>query len=191
MAKSDDFADAIKMMAADTGDELGLAMQNIMGDMINNNAIPRDAMGVDPSSIEGMYAQAYHHYNAGKYKEAARLFHLLQMLDGMEPKYPLGLGACYHMLEEYQNALTLYAMVCVSDPENPVPHYHASDCYVKMELVPAAIAELQMAMQLCGGQPQYAMIRDRSALTIKSLREQGTTPEGNMTPNVAAPEQSE
>lgn len=188
MTKSEDLAEAILSMASSTGDELGPAVESIMRDMTENNAIPREAMGIEGSTVEGLYTQAYHNYNAGRYKDAAKVFHLLQMLDGMEPNYPLGLGACYHMLEEYQNALAMYALVGVSDPENPIPHYHASDCYIKMDLIPAAIAELQIARGLCGAKAQYAKMRDRAAMTIKSLQEKGKAPEREGSPTIVAPE---
>jgi type III secretion system low calcium response chaperone LcrH/SycD len=187
MVNPDDLSEALKMMSEETGSSLGEAMKVIINDMSTNNTLPRDAIGIDSTTVEGLYAQAYHHYNSGRYKDAARLFVSLQLLDGMEPKYPLGLGACYQMLEEYQNAIITYSTVAISDPENPVPHYHASDCYVKQGLIPAAIAELQMTIELCGDQPQYAMMRDRARLTIKSLKEKGQSLDGAAPPSVEAP----
>lgn len=190
MASPDEYTDAMNMIGNETSDVLGPAVEKIVNNMVEKNMAPRDAIGIDPAHCEALYNQAYNAYNSGQYKEAARLFHLLQLADGLEPKFAIGLAACYQMLEEYKNALTLYATVTMVDPTDPIPHYHASDCYAKMELPSAAIAELEMAVQLCGSEPQYAVIKDRSLITIKSL--QGKEPHRStdkIPPAVEAPKE--
>ena len=42
------------------------------------------------------------------------------MLNAMEPKYILGLAACFHMLKEYFNAIQTYTMCSALDLQNPI-----------------------------------------------------------------------
>ena len=171
MVSPDDITAALNMMANETAKDLVPALQKVMDNMIMKDMLPKDAMAMDPRTVEATYAQAYHHYNTGQFKEAARLFQFLVLIDATEPKFGLGLAACHQMLEEYQNALQFYGVVEIIDPENPIPHFHSSDCYEKMGLSGAAIAELEMTVELCGTQPHYSTMKERALLTIKSLQE--------------------
>jgi type III secretion system low calcium response chaperone LcrH/SycD len=187
MGSEDELYQAMKMIVDESRPDVEKAMEAIIKGVTEQNMLPRDAIGMDPATIEGLYSQAYQHYNTGHYKEAARLFHMLQLLDGVEPKYPIGLGACYHMMEDYGNAITVYGMVTIIDPENPVPHYHASDCYLKMQLSAAAVGELEMAVELCGDKPEFATMKSRAQLMIRSIQEKGTAGTGPQAPSMAEP----
>ncbi|MBA3237901.1 MAG: SycD/LcrH family type III secretion system chaperone [Parachlamydiaceae bacterium] len=131
---------------------------------------PRDAMGLDDKMIEGIYAQAYRLYNTGKYKEASQLFRLLIMLNGAEPKYSLGFAACFHMSKEYATAAEVYTTCGMIDPNNPIPHYHASDCYVQLGDKISALIALEMAVKRSGTKPEYSQLKDRALMTIESLK---------------------
>ncbi len=65
----------------------------------------------------------------------------------MEPSNTLGIAACFHMLKEYKNAVQAYMICAMLDPENPIPHFHASDCYVEMKDNLSAIISLDLAVQ--------------------------------------------
>ncbi len=144
--------------------------QNIAAKAVQQGIMPKDMLGLSDAMVEGLYGQAYRLYNTGKYKDACQLFRLLIMLNSTEPKYAMGLAACFHMLKEYKNAVSSYAMCGVIDPENPIPHYHASDCYIHLNDPISAIIALEMAMKRAGNKPEYKTIKDRAQLTINSLR---------------------
>ncbi len=171
MVNVDDMSEAINRIGTDASDELSPAIDTIVDNLVNKNMMPMDAIGMDHKTVEALYVQAVNFYNTAQYKEAARAFHALVVLDAIESKFHIGLGASYQMLGEYENALTVYGSIGIFDPENPVPHYHASDCYIKQDLIPAAIAEMQIAVELCGDQPQYAMMKDRCLVSIKSYQD--------------------
>ncbi len=175
--------EALKMVADETSKELEPAVNAVVDNMLNKQMFPMDAMGMDHKIVEATYMQAVHLYNTAQYIESAKAFHALVLLHPAEVKFYIGLAASYHMVEEYDGALTIYGYIGVLDPESPVPHYHASDCYLKMDMTSPAIAELQIAMQLCGDQAQYAMIKDRCQITINALQEQANT---SAAPNVSS-----
>ncbi|MBS4168140.1 SycD/LcrH family type III secretion system chaperone [Parachlamydia sp. AcF125] len=139
---------------------------------VKRGLAPKDLMGMNDASVEGIYGQAYHLYNTGKYKDASHLFRLLIMLNGTESKYSMGLAASYHMLKAYESAVQVYAICALLDPENPIPHYHSSDCYIQMGDKVSAMIALKMALERAGNKPQYAPLKDRTTLTIKSLQKE-------------------
>lgn len=163
--------------------DLADAVGKISKNVFEKGMLPKDAMGLSESMIEGIYAYAYRLYNSGKYRDASHLFRILILLNPTESKYILGLGACQHMQHDYQNAIASYAFIGLVDPYNPLPHYHISDCYLKTNLIPMAKAELQQAIEKCGQQPQYALIKERAALMLESLNN-GQIVENNSMPNV-------
>ena len=150
--------------------------QNIAAKAVQQGVMPKDMLGLSDAMIEGIYGQAYRLYNTGKYKDACQLFRLLIMLNSTEPKYAMGLAACFHMLKEYKNAVSSYAMCGVIDPQNPIPHYHASDCYIHLKDPVSAIIALEMAIKRAGDKPEYQTIKDRAQMTINSLKQDMKNP---------------
>lgn len=145
------------------------AVEGVMHNIFEQGMLPKDAMGISDMVMEGIYGHAYRMYNAGQYSDAQHIFRILVMLNPLESKYAMGSGACLHMMKEYKTAAAIYTITSSIDPKNPVPHYHASDCYLKMDLRGAAINELKTTIELCGTQPAYAIIRDRSKMMLERL----------------------
>lgn len=156
--------------AQESMDKLGGALETLCDNIVKKGMLPKDALGLSDAVVEGIYAQAYRLYNTGKYSEASHLFRMLVMLNTTESKYILGLAACFHMLKEYLNAVQTYSMCSILDPENPIPHYHASDCYVQMKDNLSAIIALDLTVQRAGNKPEYSKIKERALLTIESLK---------------------
>jgi type III secretion system low calcium response chaperone LcrH/SycD len=159
--------------------EIQQALEGVMKNIFQRGMLPRDALGLSASAVENIYGHAYRLYNAGQYNEAQNLFRLLVMLDPGESKFLLGSAACFHMQKEYATASATYALVSVADPETPIPHYHAADCYLKMGLVGAAAIELKATIECCGEKPPYAMIRDRARMMLSRI-ESGQVEEGKV-----------
>lgn len=146
-------------------------VNTILHKIFDEKMLPKDAMGLSSEIVEGMYGQAYVLYNSGRYKEASQVFRLLITLDPTAIKYTLGLAASQHMMKDYANAVVTYQMCALMDPENPLPQYHASDCFLKMNDKESAIAALTMAVANAGNTPEYQTIADRCTMMIQSLKE--------------------
>lgn len=186
MVEDDELYQAMKTIVDESRPDVEQATQDLIM-RIKQGMVPREALAMDPATVEGLYGQAYQHYNTGHYQESARLFHMLQLLDPVESKFGIGLAACYQMMEDYGNAILTYNMVTIIDPENPVPHYHTSDCYLKMHVPAAAVGELEMAVELCGNKPEYATMKSRALLMIKSIQEKGEGGSNTEAPTMAEP----
>lgn len=143
----------------------------VASNIIKKGILPADALGLDDQMLEGIYGQAYRLYNTGKYQEASQLFRLLIMINSMEPKYSMGLAACFHMLKEYKNAVDAYTLCSIIDPNNPTPQYHASDCYIQMKDDLSAIIALELAIKRAGDQQQFKTLVDRAQMMVESLKE--------------------
>lgn len=158
------------------GDENAEKLEQGLGDitdkMFKQGMLPKDAIGLNNNILESVYAQAYRLYNTGKYIEAVHLFRILIMMNALEPKYMLGLAACFHMLKEYENAIQTYMMCCTIDPHNPVPHYHSSDCFIQMKDYLSAMLSLELAISTAGDKPEYAKMKERAQLSLDSLKKQ-------------------
>jgi type III secretion system low calcium response chaperone LcrH/SycD len=172
-----------KEEASDKGkkaeENLDKAFGELGNKMLKQGVLPKDALGVSNSYLENVYAQAYRLYNTGKYAEAIHLFRILIMLNAMEPKYMLGLAACFHMLKEYNNAIQTYTMCSALDPQTPIPHYHTSDCFIQMKDYLSAMVCLELTIDRAKDKPEYAKMKERAQMSLKSLKQQlNSTPEG-------------
>ncbi|WP_068467238.1 SycD/LcrH family type III secretion system chaperone [Candidatus Protochlamydia phocaeensis] len=159
-------------ISAQKDEKLDKAYGDLMNRMFKDGMAPKDAMGINNNVLESVYAQAYRLYNTGKYIEATHLFRILIMMNVSEPKYVLGLAACFHMMKEYKNAIQTYTMCSAIDPNSPIPHYHSSDCFIQMKDYVSAMLCLQMAIDKAGNKPEYAKIKERAALSLESLKQQ-------------------
>jgi len=145
-------------------------LSHISKEMLDKGLLPKNALGLSDNLIEGIYGQAYRLYNTGKYKESSQLFRMLIMIDATEPKYSMGLAACFHMMKEYQNAINTYAICGIMEPDSPIPHYHSSDCYLQMnDPISAAIA-LEMAIKRASDRQEFQALKDRATLTLDAIK---------------------
>lgn len=144
----------------------------ILTEALNKGVMPKTALHLNDDTMEAIYGQGYNLYNQGKYKEASYVFRLLMLLDYTSPKYVLGLAASLHRIKDYKNAANAYLLCGALDMNNPLPHYHSADCYIQLGFAPMAIFSLKIAIKTAGDQPQYSVIKERSALMLKTLEEQ-------------------
>jgi type III secretion system low calcium response chaperone LcrH/SycD len=148
--------------------QLQLAMEYAM----KKEIMPKTALKISDETMEAIYSQAYALYNQGKYKEASYVFRFLMLLDLSTSKYVLGIAACLHRMKDFANAANLYFLAAALDPENPIPHYHATDCYIQLGFPALAIIALQMAINTCGDKPQYQVLKERAKLLQSGLKQQ-------------------
>ncbi|KAF3362289.1 Low calcium response locus protein H [Chlamydiales bacterium STE3] len=166
----------VRKAVRDTGEHIhednGKDFSKITNKAIKNSGLIKDIIGLTDESAEGIYSQAYLLYNTGKYSDAAEIFRLLIMLNAMEPKYTMGLAACFHMMKEYESAASAYSLVSIVDPESPIPYFHASDCYIQMGDRASAIVSLDMAAAKASDKPEFAMLKERATITLQALRKE-------------------
>lgn len=130
----------------------------------------QQAMGVSDETLEEIYSLAYGYYNQGKYKEAIALF---QFLSGAAPtvyKYVLGLASSFHQLESYIDAACGFYIALNIEPDNPLPAYYITDCFLKQDLREEAEEFAKFTVKLCGNKAKYQELKERCELIHKSLK---------------------
>jgi type III secretion system low calcium response chaperone LcrH/SycD len=147
-------------------------LKSILSQAINSGIMPRQALKLSDDTMEAIYGQAYNLYNQGKYKEASYVFRLLMLLDYLTTKYMMGLAACLHRLHDYKQAANTYLLCGTLDSKNPLPHYHAADCYLQLQAPLLASFSLGLAVAAAADQPQYAIIKERASLMKEALNQQ-------------------
>jgi type III secretion system low calcium response chaperone LcrH/SycD len=128
--------------------------------------------GLTDEMMESLYSQAYILYNTGRYKDGLQVFRLLALLNPLEPKFIMGLAACFHMMKEYKSASSTYILVSILDPQNPIPCYHCSDCYIQTGDKLSAIAILESAIKRAGEKPEFAALKQRAIITMDALKKE-------------------
>ena len=102
--------------------------------MVTGKATLKDFRGIDDAQMEAMYAMGYNFYQAGRNEDAQKVFHVLAVLDNLEPKYWMGLGATFHEDGKWEKAAACYQMALTLDLKDPQPPYRLAECYAKLGL---------------------------------------------------------
>src|SRR5262249_28738689 len=114
----------------------------------------------------------YNLYNQGKFTDASYIFIVLMVLDPNQIKFQLGAAACLHRLGKYERAAQVYLVTSALDQTNPLPHFHAADCYIKMGALPIAEMCLKNTLECCGEKPEHAIVKERAQLMLSAVREE-------------------
>jgi len=144
----------------------------LLSEAANKGIMPKQALKLGDDTMEAIYGQAYNLYNQGRYKEASYVFRMLMLLDYLTPKYILGLAACLHRMKDFKTAANIYLLCGTLDTTNPLPHYHAADCYMQLEVPTMAMFSLGLAIKAAGDQPQYTIVKERALLMHEALEKQ-------------------
>jgi type III secretion system low calcium response chaperone LcrH/SycD len=139
---------------------------------LNKGIMPKNVLNLPPDTVEQIYTKAYNFYNQGKYKEASIIFQLLILLDPTVPKYMLGSAACLHRMELYEKAAQVYLLTAALDPENPLLHFHASDCYMKLHAPELALLELKNTIACAKDKQEFQIVKERAMMMLETVQAQ-------------------
>ncbi|GAB4233683.1 MAG: SycD/LcrH family type III secretion system chaperone SicA [Chlamydiales bacterium] len=152
-------------------DKIKESLESLASKIFEKGMTPREAMGMSKEMVEGLYGFGYRLYNTGKYPQASQLFRLLILIDPTEPRYTLGLAACFHMQKDYENAAAAYMLCSLISPNDPMLFYHASDCYMQMNKPHLAVEALENALKKMKGREEFTALRDRASLTLEMAKQ--------------------
>lgn len=137
-----------------------------------------EELGLTANMLNDLYAFSYRLYNTGKYEDGSLLFALLSLIDSNNPDYVFALGACYHRLKRYTQAMNSYMAAFFLNTNNPLPFFHIADCYIQMQKPAHAIFSLGMVIAQADNNPKYAVIKHKAQMMRDRLLhdvEQGIT----------------
>lgn len=107
--------------------------------------------GVKPLSKEeqnGLYATAFKLYNDGNYEPAAEIFTKLVLSAPFNLGFWKGLASSEQMKKEFTAALHAWCMVVLLNDKDPLPHFHAAECYISQGNTQEADKALNAAEKL-------------------------------------------
>lgn len=146
-----------------------LDAESIITKIIEGHLTAKEAMGFSDSYLEMIYAYAYNLFQAGQYKKASEAYRVLIFLNAKEAKFYQALAACLHREKEYLEAASYYIAATVINKEDPMPFYHAHDCFLKSNNVPGAILMLKMMLKTIGDNKKYELFKKQAEETVTKL----------------------
>lgn len=105
---------------------------SLLNEGMHRIQLNKPLMEASEKKIDEIYALAYLLYQKQHYQESSHYFRLLIVLRPAEIKFWKGMGACFQMQMEYEEALNCY-MSCFQLNEenrtNPFYYVQIADCY--------------------------------------------------------------
>lgn len=144
--------------------------EKMMHEVLIENKTPMEGLKIDKDTIDILYAHAYQLYNSGKYKQAEIVFIFLSFMDPSSVPIRLGIAASMHKNKEYREAIDAYQAIVPMDPYNPMPLFHAADCWLELNEPLEAAGCLHVARAQAWKNPEkYPGIMERADMSIHAI----------------------
>lgn len=105
---------------------------------------PHDFNNEDVSLL---YSLGFNLYQREDYFTSKQIFQRLVLSRPHEKKFWMALGACHQMTRQFEEALESWAMASFIENEDPLPHFHATECYLALESLDDAYLALEETKQ--------------------------------------------
>src|ERR1700722_5760516 len=92
------------------------------------------------------YASAFGLYEKGDYRGASHLFTQLVLTDPYSEHYWQGLASSKQMARDYMAAVRAWSMVALLKEGDPLPHFHAAECFLSLDEKAEALKALDAAL---------------------------------------------
>lgn len=129
----------------------------------------QEAMKLSDEIMNFLYGQAYQLYKGGKYEKAEGYFFLLMKLNPNDARYIKGFAACKLKQKKFKEAIWAYTSFALLDILNPLPYYQIALIYQEIGEQEAAYHSFKTVVELCGDEPAFSIMKERSGLQIKAL----------------------
>lgn len=84
------------------------------------------------SELHELYTLGYNLYLSEAYDQSEALFQKITSLKPIMRPYWQGYASSLQMQKKYQEALLPWSMCVLIEEENPLPHYHAAECFLSL-----------------------------------------------------------
>jgi type III secretion system low calcium response chaperone LcrH/SycD len=125
-------------------------------------AVPRSAFGqklfddlqalpassrLSVEQMEVIYALAYAHVTQGQYAQALPVFSILATYGPTRKHYIAGLALCLQMCERYEEAISMYSLLIMLNPDALEPALQVAECMLMMGRAAEAADELDRVLR--------------------------------------------
>ena len=107
---------------------------------------------ISPISFEmerQFYATAFGLYEKGDYRGASQLFTQLVLTDPYSEHYWQGLAGSKQMARDYMAAVHAWSLLALLREGDPLPHFHAAECFLSLDEKEEALKALDAALDFC------------------------------------------
>jgi tetratricopeptide (TPR) repeat protein len=125
---------------------------------------------ISEEALKSMYKDAIDLYNNDQAQEACLTFGILIRERPFTKSFWMGLAASRQKLKEFDNALMAYAMTTLIDDIDPMPHFHAAQCYFELGNKDEAIKAINLAEALVFENDSFRNHMDRIQQFKNNLR---------------------
>ncbi len=109
--------------------------------------IPEEKL-ISPEQEKTYYTAAFTLYEKKAYRKASHLFTTLVLTNPFAIHYWQGLASSKQMSREYEAALQAWSLVALLNTEDPLPHFHAGECLLRLNEKEEAEKALNAALAL-------------------------------------------
>jgi type III secretion system low calcium response chaperone LcrH/SycD len=134
------------------------------------DALSMENISMDDESLENIYQRALALYNEDKAEQSSEAFAILIRERPFHKIFWLGLAASKQKLKEYEKALEAYALTSLIDDHDPMPHFHAAQCYIGLNNKDEAIKAINLAEALAYNDQKFRGCMDRIQTFKNNLR---------------------
>jgi type III secretion system low calcium response chaperone LcrH/SycD len=129
-----------------------------------------ELMEITPDMIEYFYTQTRQKYLRKEYGASSAAFRFLHKIAPMDARFAMGVAASEHMQKHYEDAVQWYWAADKLAPESPMALYHASDCYVNLNMPELAMHSLESALEKCKNNSAFADLEGKITLILESSK---------------------
>lgn len=126
--------------------------------------------GLNKRDLDALYIVAYNLYAEQKYKQASQIFQTISFYNHFDKRGWLGNGACFQMLHRYEDAILCYSYVSLIDAQDPLPLFHAIECYIALKGYSEAHSALKILISLVDNKPQFAQLKNWAITMQEALQ---------------------
>ncbi len=136
-------------------EDLDSYLEDFVPNVLLKSETLQEAFEVTGREMEELYKEGFDHYQTDRYTDSGTVFRWLVTLNPFMIKYWMGLAASQQLLNQDEKALHSYAVAAFLDPESPMPHYHAYECYESLNNKEDAKKALDLAYKRCLSNAEY------------------------------------
>lgn len=116
--------------------------------------------GLSEQDLDAVYVMGYDLYSEKKYKKALRIFQTIAFYNHFDKRGWMGSAACYQLLGRYRKAISCYAYASLIDSQDPVPVFHAIECYIALNSNEEARSALEALLLLTEKRPEFDELKN-------------------------------
>jgi tetratricopeptide (TPR) repeat protein len=108
-------------------------IKKIATDILVHNKTMKESLKVSDQQLEALYTIGYSRFKLYQFEEAKCFFQLLSLIDHHEPKYKLGIAACYRMSGDIERAIIMYQALIHQNPKYIDAYINLAECFFRTE----------------------------------------------------------